>query len=444
MVRHASALLLSLSLVLPLVLSGLVPGLPAGLAAADVLTTTDGLQLEGRVTKDAAGNYVVHAESGEVVLAPDQVTGVEAGAGPRARLAEKRAALAADDGAGYYRLALEAEAAGLVDVAREAYAVVVRLQPDHAAARRALGHEKVDGRWMSAAAAHRKRGLVLFEGGWMLPAEVEAAAQKAAREPAVRTPSDDARTRSVLRTWATAEAPLARAARTALADVPSDRRLRASLGTLYDRDPRVRAASARMLGEIGDESALRPLVFSAARDMDEDVRREAVLAAASFGHDDTAIPFIRALGSQNLRLVANAAQALADIGDPRALAFVVKRLTSHGGSARAFVSFVSQVSYVRDYDVEIAQASNIANPDVAVIQDGVVLDVRVIDAGYTKTWIEPLLVGAASQLAGREFASRDEVLAWYAEAGESLPEFPSKTPGRRKRQGQVIGAVEPR
>jgi hypothetical protein len=415
----------------------------ARLAAADVLTTTDGLRLEGQVTRDAAGNYVVRAASGEVVLAPEAVAGVEPGEGPRARLERTRAGLAADDAAGFYRLALEADAAGLADVASEAYAVVIRLQPDHAAARRALGHEQVDGAWTSAADARRKRGLVLFEGRWLLPAEVESAARKDA-PPVVGTPSDDARTRAVLRTWATAEAPLAQAARTALAEVPSERRLRAALGTLYDGDARVRAASARMLGEIGDEAALRPLVFSAARDLDEAVRREAVIAAASFGHDDIAIPFIRALGSENLRLVANAAGALADIGDPRALGYIVKRMTSHGSSARAFVSFISQVSYVRDYDVEIAQASNIANPDVAIIQDGVVLDVRVIDAGYTKTWIEPILVGAASRLAGREFANRDAVLAWYAEEGDGLPDYPSRTPGRRKRPGKVIGAVESR
>lgn len=432
MVRRASLSILPLLLLL------------SGFAAADVLTTNDGLRLEGKVTKDEAGNYVVEAASGVVVLAADRVAGVEAGKGPRARLEKRRLALAEDDAAGFYRLALEAEAAGLTDVAWEAYAVVIGLEPDHAAARRAIGHERHDGRWMSAEAAHRKRGLVLFEGRWMLPAEVEAAVRADVAAPTVRTPSDDARTRSVLRTWATADAPLARAARTALADVPAERRVRAALGTLYDPDPRVRSASARLLGEVGDEVALRPLVFSAARDLDTDVRREAVLAAASFGHDDTAIPFIRALGSENLRLVGNAAEALANLGDRRALAFVVKRLTSHGSSARAFVSFLNQVSYVRDYDVEIAQASNIANPDVAVIQDGVVLDVRVIDAGYTKTWIEPLLVGAASRLAGREFASRADVLAWYAENSESLPEYPSKTPGRRKRQGKVIGAVEPR
>jgi hypothetical protein len=318
---------------------------------------------------------------------------------------------------------------------------VVKASPEHAASRRALGHEKVDGTWVPSAVAHRRRGLVLYEGAWRLPAEVESAART--EVVAVAPPSDDARTRSVIRTWATAEEePLRRAARVALADVPRERRLRAALGTLYDRDPAVRAASARLLGELGDEAALRPLILSGARDVDASVRREAVLAAASFGHDDTAIPYIRALQSAHPQLVANAAQALGALGDVRAAGYLIKRMVSHGSSARNFVAFLNQVSYVRDYDVEIAQASNIANPDVATIQDGVILDVKVLDAGFEKTWIEPYFVNALSELAGRRLRNRDEALAWYASVEDTLPDFPEApgTRAARRGQGRVIGA----
>ncbi len=45
---------------------------------------------------------------------------------------------------------------------------------------------------------------------------------------------------------------------------------------------------------------------------------------------------------------------------------------------RANVSVLNQVSYVQDFEVEIAQASNIANPVVQTIQDGIVLDVRPV------------------------------------------------------------------
>jgi type II secretory pathway component GspD/PulD (secretin) len=47
-------------------------------------------------------------------------------------------------------------------------------------------------------------------------------------------------------------------------------------------------------------------------------------------------------------------------------------------TARSSMSVLNQVTYVQDFDVEIAQAASIGDPMVAVIQDGVVLDVRPV------------------------------------------------------------------
>lgn len=47
-------------------------------------------------------------------------------------------------------------------------------------------------------------------------------------------------------------------------------------------------------------------------------------------------------------------------------------------TARGNLSVLNQVAYVQDFNVEIAQASSIADPVVNVVQDGVVLDVRPV------------------------------------------------------------------
>lgn len=47
-------------------------------------------------------------------------------------------------------------------------------------------------------------------------------------------------------------------------------------------------------------------------------------------------------------------------------------------NARGHVAVINQTSYVRDFDVEVAQSSFIADPIVDVIQDGLVLDVQPI------------------------------------------------------------------
>ncbi len=84
----------------------------------------------------------------------------------------------------------------------------------------------------------------------------------------------------------------------------------------------------------------------------------------SFQHtwlDDTAVEVI-------LRAVEKT-QRVQEITAPRITVY---------NAQRANVSVLNQVSYVADYEVEIAQASNIADPVVQTIQEGVVLDVRPI------------------------------------------------------------------
>jgi Flp pilus assembly secretin CpaC/tetratricopeptide (TPR) repeat protein len=47
-------------------------------------------------------------------------------------------------------------------------------------------------------------------------------------------------------------------------------------------------------------------------------------------------------------------------------------------TARSNLTVMNQVAYVKDFDVEIAQASSIADPIIDVVQDGVILDVRPV------------------------------------------------------------------
>jgi type II secretory pathway component GspD/PulD (secretin) len=59
---------------------------------------------------------------------------------------------------------------------------------------------------------------------------------------------------------------------------------------------------------------------------------------------------------------------------------------------RGHVAVINQTAYVRDFDVEVAQASFIADPKVDVIQDGIVLDVQPIikyDRKYITMQLQP-------------------------------------------------------
>ncbi len=431
----SSALRRSRPAVVPTVLQALA-GLALGLsvAHAGVVRTTDGLVLEGTVERAADGGVTVTTADGVVRLAAARVASVDEADGPSATF--RAELLRCADADACFRLALRAEAAGATAVARDGYARVVALAPDHPAARRALGEERLGDRWVSTAEARRARGLVLYEGAWRLPAEVEEAARaEAAAADAAGGASGiaaDATTADVMRTAATGEPALARAAAIRLLAVEPARRVATAKALLADASPAVRTWACAHLAAAADESALRPLVFSAVRDRDPEVRAAAVSAAVSFGHDDVAVPFVKALGSEHPGLVANAARALVAVNDPRAVGAVVRRMISHGGGVRVGVEFLNKVSYIRDYDVEIAQAANIANPVIGTAVEGAVFDVKVVDVGMDRTVVETILVDAFNKLTGLHARNVGEAIELYRARATTWPDFPKAPEGKRK------------
>ncbi|MCB9870819.1 MAG: hypothetical protein H6837_13265 [Planctomycetes bacterium] len=47
-------------------------------------------------------------------------------------------------------------------------------------------------------------------------------------------------------------------------------------------------------------------------------------------------------------------------------------------NTRANMSVLRQTTYIKDFEVEIAQAAAVANPVIGVVKDGVALDVRPV------------------------------------------------------------------
>ena len=50
-----------------------------------------------------------------------------------------------------------------------------------------------------------------------------------------------------------------------------------------------------------------------------------------------------------------------------------------GGSPRVYIAILTQYSYVKDFDAQVAQSSMIADPRVGTVSDGVVLDAKVLN-----------------------------------------------------------------
>jgi hypothetical protein len=396
----------------------LVFAIPAAAAAADVVTTKDGLTLEGATTKSADGSVVVATDAGDVRLAASAVASIAAGEGPRTAGKRALAAIAKDDAAAAYRLAASLESQGVSDVAREAYERVLATDADHAAARRALGFERIGDRWLTSAQAKERSGLVLWRGEWLLPAELPVRA-KVARTVRVK----DDPLYATMKTAATAEPALARVALDRISRATVAERLETATSLLVHGDPKVRAWACTHLAGLGDRASMRPLLQEAVRDRDASVRKAATLAMKALDPDDAPIPFVRALASDNALVVANSAQALAWLDDRRVIGYVVKRIESHGAGPASYFSDIVQHSYIADFDVEVAQSSFIADPQIGVIQEGVVAPLKILDVSIIETRVEQTLLNTFNSLADAGVSTRAQAVSWWKQHSGDFPGF---------------------
>jgi len=140
--------------------------LPAAALADDVFLTGGG-RLSGVIVERTSASVTVD-------VGPGRVTRIVAGTADLALYRDRAARLSPTNGSGWLALARWAEAHDLLTQAREAYAYVLTLDPQSAAAHRGLGHVWAGDRWATLEESYRARGYVLFEGSWVTPEERRA------------------------------------------------------------------------------------------------------------------------------------------------------------------------------------------------------------------------------------------------------------------------------
>jgi len=332
----------------------------------------------------------------------------------RDEYASRAAAVKAEDADAHYRLALWCTENGLDAEAQLQYRAVVTIDPDHRAARRALGFEQVAGRWVKGKEAMQAKGFKEFEGRWVTPEEYalyakDEIAAKAERD--ARKAGDEA----LKRTWNADPAVRARAM-AEIERLDEKYQLRPlSIASRVDRkDVRMRAIAG--LGALNDKAALPALYKRAIFDTDDEVRHAAVEAIKATDAEGKIGPFVKALGSAFAPVRVNAANALGTLGDAGAVGPLVARFQVSGGSGQSvYISQVNQISYVQDFDVEVAQTAFIADPVIGVIQDGLTLNFRALShTGTFDVYEAAAYAGALRDLTDKDFGTDAKAWAeWY-------------------------------
>jgi hypothetical protein len=117
-----------------------------------------------------------------------------------------------------------------------------------------------------------------------------------------------------------------------------------------------------------------------------------------------------------------AADALGTLGDKTTVETLIRRVHWVAGpSSRVNIQVLNQVSYISDYDVEIAQLSQIGDPIVSQLREGIVLDVKVFGAEGWDTEVERrAYVRALTGITGKDFGSDVKAWAmWWEEEGKA-------------------------
>lgn len=162
----------------------------------------------------------------------------------------------------------------------------------------------------------------------------------------------------------------------------AERREAAQAGLLSSMAP-VRQLAVAMLARLEGRRASGPLVGRALVDPSSDVRRTAARSLAHLRPEGVPALLLQALDDTDARVRAAAAETLHALGDAShlpALRRAAKRAATSGSGtgASAYLATLTQVTFLRDMDAQVAQASAIADPQIGVAQSGSVLDVRVV------------------------------------------------------------------
>lgn len=384
-------------------------------ATADVVYLRSGKIIEGEIAIADGGGLRVSGPHGTLILDEALIERFELGK-TLDQLVTERLATAGQDIEALYELGRWFTRHGMGDQARRAWQAIVAIDPDHLAARRALGQVQHAGSWVDHSELMRQAGMVKRQGRWILPVKQQSVAATIEQPP-----TDPAQRLE----WAATRLP---AASRDLSSNDADIRARAHVARdlivtsileilLREADPLHRERAAQLLGQNQEETAVTSLVRSSVADREPAVRRAAVSALDAIDAPRSALLYLKPLENPVEQVRLNAIEALGWMRQNEATDVLVKTLTAvYGGGPRVHIFVGQQQAYIKDYDVEVAEAATIADPEIGYVTSGTVLDVKVLRITEYLTMRETgLIAQALEKRTGQSFGNDPQRwIGWWA------------------------------
>lgn len=203
---------------------------------------------------------------------------------------------------------------------------VIELEPDHQAARVALGFSEIDGKWVTTKEFFKDRGFVYYQGKWRLPQEVDLIEERRQFERQERDWFGRLKTwRGQLGTDRDAEAMRN------LATIHEPTALKAVAENLRrERSQRVRLLLIGSLANIRSGAAIELLIQTALNDADPEIFHACADKLVALRSPALAKVLTDVLRDANNRRVNRAAHLLGRIGDRKSIpALAAALVTTH-------------------------------------------------------------------------------------------------------------------
>lgn len=302
-------------------------------ARADLVELIDGGTLRGECLQDpshASGIVRIRTMAGAVVEIPaEQVQKYT----KRRRVVEQfevRFVETSPTVEALWELAEWAREQGLRPQRSQALEALLKVDPEHVAAHRGLGHLRQDGEWMTHEQLMQKRGFVKHKGKWVLPQEVELL------ELAEMQSAEEKQWYRQIKNWVTwlkdAERPDRQASAMAQLRAIRDPAAIPAVGRhlVTDRDAGIRSIAAGILGQIpGDRPAALLLEFC----LKDDVSANRQTAIKALDGRDVAVvrgALRKALRHEQNVVVNRAAETIGKLGDKEQIPALIEALiTDH-------------------------------------------------------------------------------------------------------------------
>ncbi len=201
---------------------------------------------------------------------------------------------------------------------------IVELEPNHEKAHFGLGHTRINGQWTTQEEVMRKQGMVFYKGRWRLPQEKELEEEKRRTEMAEKEwkkklrqwrqqlgSNRDASAKESIRTL---NAPTAVKA---LGDAMRE-----------DSAPAVRLLYVEAFAKIGDAAAKAQLAAYSLLDPNEEVRLTCLDHLKKERSPDTVKFYVGRLRDKDNQIVNRAASALREMGDKSAIGPLIDALVT--------------------------------------------------------------------------------------------------------------------